>query len=78
MMKKCQALTPDNETSLLLSVAQVASLLSCSARHVYRLCDTQRIPPPVRLGTLVRWRKGDIEAWIAAGCPAQRHVESRK
>ena len=27
------------------------------------------IPAPAYVGNLVRWHTGDIEAWIAAGCP---------
>jgi predicted DNA-binding transcriptional regulator AlpA len=58
----------------LLDVRAVAALLDCSARHVYRLADAGRMPPPVRIGALVRWRRstGDpttgIEDWIAGGC----------
>jgi excisionase family DNA binding protein len=52
----------------LLDVEQVAELLNCSARHVYRLADAGRMPAPVRLGALVRWRRQDLETWIADGC----------
>jgi excisionase family DNA binding protein len=60
----------------LLDVQAVAGLLNCSPRHVYRMTDAGRMPRPVRLGALVRWRRstGDpatgIEDWIAAGCPS--------
>jgi excisionase family DNA binding protein len=53
----------------LLSVADIARLLSCSQRHVYRLSDAGRMPPPVRLGTLVRWAREPVEGWIADGYP---------
>jgi excisionase family DNA binding protein len=52
----------------LLDVRAVAALLGCSARHCYRLCDVGHLPPPVRLGALVRWVRADVEAWIAGGC----------
>jgi excisionase family DNA binding protein len=52
----------------LLDVRAVAALLDCSARHVYRLADAGRMPPPVRLGALVRWRRQDLDAWLAGGC----------
>jgi excisionase family DNA binding protein len=52
----------------LLDVRAVAALLGCSARHVYRLADAGRMPPPVRLGALVRWRRADLNAWLEAGC----------
>jgi excisionase family DNA binding protein len=56
----------------LLDVRSVAQLLACSPRHVYRLSDAGRMPPPVRLGALVRWSRRSIEEWVAAGCPSVR------
>ena len=58
------------ELPAMLDVGSVASLLNCSARHVYRLADTKRMPRPVKLGALVRWSRGSIEAWIRDGCPS--------
>lgn len=54
---------------LMLTVDGVASLLACSPRTVYRLADSGRMPPPVRLGSLVRWSRQAIDAWVVAGCP---------
>ena len=61
---------PASEPSVaqLLDVRAVAALLGCSARHVYRLADRGAMPPPLRLGTLVRWRRQDLDAWLAGGC----------
>lgn len=57
---------------VLLDVKSVAMLLGgCSVRHVYRMTDSGRMPQPVKVGALVRWRRADLEAWIAAGCPVQ-------
>ena len=53
----------------LISIQDVATLLDCSTRHIYRLVDTRRIPQPVKLGAMLRWVKADFERWIAAGCP---------
>ena len=53
----------------LLDVGAVADLLSCSTRHVYRLSDAGRMPRPVKLGALVRWRRDEVEEWIVQGCP---------
>lgn len=58
------------ELPAMLTVDQVAALLGCSARHVYRLADMGRMPRPVKLGALVRWPRAVIESWIAAGCPS--------
>ena len=70
-------------TALVGDVEVVAGLLTCSTRHVYRLSDAGKMPRPVKLGALVRWRRstGDpktgIEDWIAAGCPAVRTVTGK-
>ena len=53
----------------------VAALLGgCSQRHVYRLADSGRMPRPVKLGALVRWRRNELVEWVAAGCPIVRDV----
>lgn len=66
---------PDPTRAELLSVNDVASLLSCSPRHVYRLTDGGKLPRPLKLGALVRWPRRAIEAWIADGCPSVRVVK---
>jgi len=54
----------------LLGVKQVALLLGgCSTRHIYRLSDAGRMPKPVKLGSLIRWRRSELMSWIEAGCP---------
>lgn len=52
----------------LLDVQEVAALLSCSSRHVYRLADGGKMPRPVKLGSLCRWSKKAIDDWIVGGC----------
>ena len=53
----------------LLDVRAVAALLGgCSTRHVYRLADSGRMPRPLRLGSLVRWRRVEVLFWIERGC----------
>lgn len=59
---------PDLPASALLDVKAVAQMLDCSSRHIYRLVDAGRIPPPVHIGALVRWPRPVIEEWIAGGC----------
>jgi excisionase family DNA binding protein len=68
------AIVPPDPTALLalLDVRAVAQLLGCSPRHIYRLADGGRIPAPVRIGALVRWRRADLDAWLAARCPSTR------
>ena len=58
-------------------VSDVADLLKSSTRHVRRLADSGALPRPVHIGRLVRWRKADVDQWLAAGCPRVRTVTSR-
>jgi len=53
----------------LIDAARFASLLSVSARTLYRLKERGHLPEPIRLGGSVRWRLGDVEQWINDGCP---------
>lgn len=64
--------------TIMLDAAGVAVILKCSAKTVYRLTDSGRIPAPCRLGGLVRWNPSVIEAWIAAGCPTCRKRNGEK
>lgn len=64
--------TPTTTGIELIDVKAVADLLSCSTRHVYRLTDAGKMPAPVRLGVLVRWRTTELSEWLAAGCPPIR------
>ena len=53
----------------LLTKVQVAELLGCSSAHVERLRADGKMPLPVRVGTLLRWRAAELEKWVASGCP---------
>lgn len=52
----------------LLNVNEVAELLNASTRTVYRLADAGKMPRPLKLGALVRWRREELRRWIADGC----------
>jgi len=55
--------------AVMIDVEEVAAMLSCSSRTVYRLADGGRMPQPIRLGGMVRWNREAILEWISAGCP---------
>ncbi|NMC21743.1 MAG: helix-turn-helix domain-containing protein [Thermogutta sp.] len=61
----------------LMPVDDVARLLSVSRRTVWRMRDSGHLPAPVRLGGAIRWRRGDIENWIASGCPPVRTAKAK-
>ena len=64
------------EPSLLIDVQDVAAMLQCSPRHVYRLCDAGRMPKPHRIGALCRWDRAAIVEWVTRGCPTCREHRS--
>jgi excisionase family DNA binding protein len=57
---------------LLLTVREAAALIGVSRATFWKLHSQGRVPLPLRLGgRVVRWRKGEVEAWVKAGCPAR-------
>lgn len=58
----------------LMSVGEVADLLEISERSVYNLETAGKMPPKIKLGGLVRWRRAAIMEWIEQGCPAVEQV----
>ncbi len=61
--------------SAMLDVKQVAEMLQCSTRHVYRLSDAGRMPRPLKLGQLCRWRRASLVEWLNANCPNCRALK---
>lgn len=53
----------------MLDVGTLADMLGVSTRHVRRLVDAGKCPPPVRLGRVCRWTRPAVDQWIADGCP---------
>jgi predicted DNA-binding transcriptional regulator AlpA len=74
-LKTAQSLNQEFDKAALLDVEQVGGILYCSARHVIRMAERGLMPPPVRLGSLVRWQRDAIDSWIAKGCPAMRRIK---
>ncbi len=66
------------EYRLLLRAAGVAEFLDISARHVFALNTSGRLPSAIRLGNSVRWDRREIERWIAAGAPPREEWEQMK
>jgi len=60
---------PAPAESLLLTADEVAQLLGVSTRTLWRLCSAGRCPPPLRIGGNTRWRRAEVEHWVAEGCP---------
>lgn len=56
----------------MLNADDVAELLRCSVRTVYRLSDAGHMPRPIKLGAMNRWPREQMESWIGDGCPSCR------
>ncbi|OWK41019.1 helix-turn-helix transcriptional regulator [Fimbriiglobus ruber] len=56
--------------SLLIDIRDLSALLRRSVASLERDQAAGRLPPAVRLGGSRLWRRAEIEAWVAAGCPA--------
>ena len=71
-----QALTPLPDSNAVASLAalprkqDLAEFFQCSTRHIDRQVDAGKMPKPLRIGHVLRWRREDIEQWLADGCPA--------
>lgn len=65
--------TIETVTPELLSTRQAARLCGLGERTVWRHARTGVMPPPIKLGIgprpAVRFRRGELLAWIADGCP---------
>ena len=60
---------PDNT---ILRDWAVAHMLCCSRSTVWRFSRTGKLPAPIKTGDhMTGWRKGDIDAYLAARNPAQ-------
>jgi predicted DNA-binding transcriptional regulator AlpA len=63
--------------ALLISDTAAAALAGVSRAHWHRLRAAGKLPPPIRLGRAVRWRKADVLLWIEWGCPDAREFAAR-
>ena len=56
--------------ALLLDCRQAAALLHVSRAAFWKLHSQGRVPLPIRLSArIVRWRRAELESWVAEGCP---------
>ena len=69
---------PDNAGPLLLKAGELAGLLGVSRATVWSWHSAGRIPLPVRIGGVTRWRRAEIESWVEAGTPGREKWETTK
>lgn len=68
--------TPQAAQAAFLTEEQLAQRWNVSRRHVRRLVDAGKCPPPFRLGRCRRFPLAVIEKWEADGCPRVRTVRA--
>ena len=74
MSKAAPAIEP-----LLVDAATAARLCGVSRATWYSWQASGAIPAAIlRRGRIVRWRRSEIESWIAAGCPARDRWQAMK
>ena len=49
----------------LLRANEVARFLGCSRQHIHNMTKRGDMPKPIKLASAVRWRRKDLERWIA-------------
>jgi prophage regulatory protein len=64
--------------ALLLAARQAAALCGVSLATWWRWGAAGRCPAPIRISAgCVRWRRDELESWVACGCPRRKEWESR-
>jgi len=60
----------------LLTADEVAKMCGMSRSAFLRLSDAGMAPASIKLERLRRWKRLEILAWIAAGCPNKKRGKS--
>ncbi len=50
---------------VVVTARQLAIMLQVSKRTLFRMRSAGRLPAPLRVGGVVRWRLQDVQNWIA-------------
>jgi predicted DNA-binding transcriptional regulator AlpA len=70
-------MSPTTLEPLLLTAAEAAALCGKSSRTWRTWHSAGWIPRPMRIGRSLLWRRDELTAWIAAGCPARNFWQFR-
>jgi excisionase family DNA binding protein len=63
----------------LLTIRETAARCGVSGRQIYKLAASGRFGPEfVRIARSVRVRESELDAWLAAGCPARAQFQAQR
>ena len=68
--------TSSTEAALLVGRLEAARLCAVSPASWDRLTAAGKTPRPIKLGERVVWRRTDLEAWTAHGCPDRQAFDA--
>lgn len=57
------------QDALLTDIKGLARMLGRSERAIWRDQSAGRLPRPIKLGRLTKWRVAEIREWVDSGCP---------
>jgi predicted DNA-binding transcriptional regulator AlpA len=66
------------QNPLLITAEQLAQMANASTSTIWRWDAGGKLPAAIKIGQIKRWRRDEIEAWIAVGCPDRRSWEALK
>jgi excisionase family DNA binding protein len=72
------ALAPAQPEPLLVDLAEAARLLGLSTRTLRRMSAEGTLPGAVHIGRRLLFRRVDLAAWVARGCPPPPRVVGRR
>jgi len=55
--------------SAVYTVKDLGVLLRLSTRSIFRMRADKKMPPSIKIGGAIRWRKDVIDKWLADGTP---------
>ena len=59
--------------SITLTIGQIADLLQVKPLTIRRMWIQKTFPAPVQVARLIRWRKSDVEKWLAEQPTSDRY-----
>lgn len=66
------------QSAMLINAKELAEMLSVSARHIWRMKATGKLPKAVEIGNCIRWKLVEISDWLTMGCPDAKEFAHRK